>query len=330
MRLLSISTDRQLFDAGSAVWVRCAEHARGVGESHLLVFADRRFTKQQIARNCRVYPTRSRTRWLYLFDAIRLGRSIIKGNKITEITCQDPFLTAVVALSLKKRFNIPVEIQVHTDIGSPHFGYTKGNKVRKILARWSLPKADKIRVVSDRLKTYLVEVLKVESSKIEVRPIVVGAEEIKGMPVAADLHKKYPQFSKIVLMASRLTREKNIRLAIEAMWGVVKGKPQAGLIIVGSGPERGKLEERSARLGLKKNVIFEPWANRETLISYYKTADLFLVTSLYEGYGMTLVEARAAGCDIVSTDVGVAPEMNIRLVEHNVGSMAEGIIESLQ
>jgi putative flippase GtrA len=50
----------------------------------------------------------------------------------------------------------------------------------------------------------------------------------------------------------------------------------------------------------------EPWCDDPA--SYYKTADCFLITSDYEGYGMTIVEALAAGCPVVSTDVGIAKE----------------------
>ena len=51
----------------------------------------------------------------------------------------------------------------------------------------------------------------------------------------------------------------------------------------------------------------EGW--RSDVVSYYKTADVFFQTSLYEGYGLSAVEANVAGCPVVSTDVGVASEL---------------------
>ena len=59
--------------------------------------------------------------------------------------------------------------------------------------------------------------------------------------------------------------------------------------------------------GLHGNVVFAGWS--DDIVSYYKTADLFLLTSDYEGYGMTLIEAAAAGCPIVTTDVGAVGEI---------------------
>ncbi len=112
-------------------------------------------------------------------------------------------------------------------------------------------------------------------------------------------------------MASRLTKEKNIGLAIDGFSEVLKQYPKTGLIIVGDGPELNNLKSVSQNLKIDKQIIFEEWKNQDILISYYKTADLFLFTSNYEGYGMTVVEAMAAGCPVLMTDVGIANEILI-------------------
>ncbi len=80
---------------------------------------------------------------------------------------------------------------------------------------------------------------------------------------------------------------------------------------------------------IKANVIFEPWT--DDLVSYYKTADLFLLTSNHEGYGMSVVEAMAAGCPLIMTDVGCARELVKN--EYNglvtpIGSR-EGLVEGI-
>ena len=132
-------------------------------------------------------------------------------------------------------------------------------------------------------------------------------KKFKKRPIKTDLRKKYPQFDFIILMASRLTAEKNIGLAIEAMAEVIKKHPKTGLIIAGDGPERKMLNRKSQNYKLQENIILEPWT--DDLVSYYKTADLFLLTSNYEGYGMAVVEAMAAGCPVIMTDVGLANEV---------------------
>ncbi len=352
-KLLMISTDRAIFQEGSAVRARQAEYAKQWDEVHIIVFKKANSKPQHsnksqitntksetvIAPNCWAYSTESRVKFMYPFGAIRLGEFLINKRRITEITCEDPSLTAMAGISLKKKYTIPLEIQVHEDIGSQYYVTNLMRKIRKTLALSYLPRADHIRVVSNKIKEYLVGTLQIDAGKIEVRPIAVDTEKIKRALVidGADLHKKYPQFKKIVLMASRLEREKNVELAMRSWPEVIKRVPGTGLLICGTGSKAQEYKKLRERLGtqnevgnLSSSIVFEEWIDQEVLFSYYKTADLFLNTSLFEGYGMTLVEAHAAGCAIVSTDVGVAREVSAHIVGWNAAEVAEGIIGALQ
>ncbi len=327
--LLSLGTDTLLFQEGSAVRERIRGYAKDWDEMHIVVAADKSYRETALAPNIWIYPTRSRFRALYPLDMIRLGKFIIAGRGVTHITCQDPFLTGMAGISLKRQSSLPLEIQVHTDIGSPNFTYTIGNKVRKALALSYLPKADTIRVVSNKIKDYIVNTLGISAVNVTVRPIAVDVEKFKWAPITVDLHDKYPQFKKIALMASRLTREKDIARALSA-WSFVKiQSPGAGMVIVGTGPEEARLKHVAHKLGISDVVVFETWLDQPTLASYYKTADLFMSTSLFEGYGMTLVEAHAAGCRIVSTDVGVAREIGATIVDWDDENVARGVIQAL-
>ena len=103
MKLLMISTDTKIFEEGSAVRARMIDYAKNWNELHIIIFTKRRmgFTEKNIAPNCWVYPTNSLSKWLYAFNAISLGRFIIQQRNITNITCQDPFLTTMAGISLK-------------------------------------------------------------------------------------------------------------------------------------------------------------------------------------------------------------------------------------
>jgi 1,2-diacylglycerol 3-alpha-glucosyltransferase len=224
------------------------------------------------------------------------------------VTARDPFETGLVGYRLKRKYNLPFHLQIHTDFLNSYFKRESFlNKIRVLLAKFLIPRADHIRVVSERIKNSLVLNLKIKNSKITILPVFVDIEKIKQTFVKTDLHQKYLQFDFIILMASRLTKEKNIGLAIEAMVEIIKKFPKTGLIIVGSGPEEKNLKFKIKNLKLHDNIVLEPWT--DDIISYYKTADLFLLTSNYEGYGMTIIEATAAGCIVVSSDVGIAYEV---------------------
>ncbi len=326
MKLLMIGTDRNIFDKTSVVAQRQIEYAKKYEEVHIIVFANKSFSETTLGSNIFVYPTRSSSRWFYIFDALKLGRFIVVKRGITDVTCQDPFETGLVGALIKSREPVRLEIQVHTDIGSHYFqNFSFLNRIRTRISRFTLRKADHIRVVSYRIQEYLSTW--VDASHIGVRPIAVDVEKIKNAPITIDLHKNYPQFSKIVLMASRLEPEKNIEMALNAWRLVVEKIPSAGLVIVGKGSEETKLKEKVKTLGLEASVLFLGWQN--DIASLYKTSDCFLNTSWFEGYGMTLVEAQAATVKIVSTDAGIAKEVGAKIVEWTPESIATGIIASL-
>lgn len=225
------------------------------------------------------------------------GFKLMWEKRFDVITAQSPehwFLAWI----LSRFFKVPWQMQIHTDIFSPYFAqHSMLNKTRVFLAKFLISRASGIRVVSERIKESTLRTKGAGSrTKISVLPIFVDHQKIKNSSVKTDLHQKYPgKF--IILMASRLSKEKNIGLAIEAMRDIGN---KILLLIVGDGPEKENL-----RLG--DNIVFEGWT--DDLASYYKTCDLFLLTSNYEGYGMTLVEAAAAGAKIISSDVGIAPEI---------------------
>jgi glycosyltransferase involved in cell wall biosynthesis len=329
-RLLSLGTDRLLFEKGSAVAQRIAGYGKDWDEMHIIVAAGRKFQETSIAPNVWIYPTRSRVKAMYPFGMIRLGRFIIARRGITEITCQDPFLCGMAGVALKKETGLPLELQVHTDIGSPNFPKTLGNRLRKSWALSYLSKADTVRVVSNKIKDYLVGTLGISAEKITVRPIFVDTEAVKAAPVTVDLHKKYAQFDKIALITSRLEPEKDIALAVRSWSKVLEAFPKAGLIIVGSGSQMKRLEKLARRLGIARSVIYEGWiSDQPTLYSYYKTCDAFLSTSRFEGYGMALVMAKAAGRKIISTDVGVAKEIGAVIAADDPTDLATVIIRAL-
>ncbi len=83
--------------------------------------------------------------------------------------------------------------------------------------------------------------------------------------------------------------------------------PNTGLVIVGSGPEESRLKALAKRLKLEGAVEFVGW--QDNLTSFYKTANAFIQTSLFEGYGLSLVEAGLSSLPIITTPVGIATEL---------------------
>jgi glycosyltransferase involved in cell wall biosynthesis len=313
MKVLMISSDRNILQAGSPARERMVEYSSLVEELSIIVFTRKRDSDPKaifygrINERLRIYPTESFGKVFYIYDAVRLGLKVLRRDSgDVLISSQDPFEIGLAGYILKKFCGGKLQLQVHTDFMNLFFaGESAKNRVRVFLARLLLPRADCVRVVSERIKMSLAP-LRLKAVPVVV-PIYVDIQDIKKKEARFNLREKYAQFDFIALMLSRLTREKNIELAIKAMAEVVRTHPRAGLIIVGDGPELKELKSLAQKEGMGGNVIFKPWT--DDVYSYYKGADVFLVTSNYEGYGRTMIEALASGCPVVTTDVGIAREV---------------------
>lgn len=308
MNILVINLDKGIFSRDSASLARLKEYCQLVEKIFVIVWTNKKEEPITFQDKLFIYPTNSSCRLFYFLDSWRLAQKITEKNKIDLIFTQDPFETGLVGWLLSKIKKIPLQIQIHTDFLSPHFGRESFiNKVRLFLAKFLTPSAKSLRVVSERIKRSITASIKFPAEKIFVLPIFVDVKKIQEAVVTVDLHQKYPQFNFVILMASRLTRGKNISLAIEAMCDLVKKNPKVGLIIVGNGPEEKKFKLQVVNYNLQDWIKFETWTN--DIYSYYKTADLFLLTSNYEGYGLSVIEAMAAGCPVIMTEVGCAVEI---------------------
>jgi glycosyltransferase involved in cell wall biosynthesis len=312
MRILMISTDRGLFEEGSDVRGRHIDYGELVSELHIIVFAKKELNleKESIAKNVTLYPTNSSSIWRYIPDAVRIGKKL---ESMDLVTTQDPAESGLAGLKLARYFKVPLQIQIHADMFDPYFlKHSVLNLLRTIIAKYTLARADCIRVVSKRLYDSVVALrIKDIEAKTVILPIFVDVQRFMSATPKFDLRKKYPKFKKIILVLGRLEPEKNVDLAIESMREIVKNIPNAGLIIVGDGSKHLALERKSA--DMEGIVVFEGW--QEDRISYYKGADLLLVTSHYEGYGMVIVEALASGLPVLSLDVGVAREAGAVVVD---------------
>ncbi|MFA5889117.1 MAG: glycosyltransferase family 4 protein [Candidatus Paceibacterota bacterium] len=319
MKVISIGTDRKLFEDNSAVLVRNLGYSSKMEELHIVVFSLKKLGLEPYSTgNLHIYPTNSSTRWHYVSDAYRIGKQIIgnpdarsgrgadqsvgfgnSGNVV--ISSQDPFETGLVGHFLKRKFNFPLQLQVHTDFFSTHFRNSFLNKIRVQIAKFLILRADGLRVVSfvisDSIKSHFPKL----RTQIDILPIFVDIKKIFDRSATYYTPEQIP---KSVLMFSRFTTEKRIDLGLEVFKKVLDKQKDAQMCIIGFGPEKKNLLQKIDKLNIGGNVKIEEW--EDDLTAVYKRFEILLLTSEYEGYGMTLIEAGASGCPIVTTAVGLA------------------------
>lgn len=110
---------------------------------------------------------------------------------------------------------------------------------------------------------------------------------------------------------------------------VKKVIPSFSALLVGDGPERQKLESLAIEKGLGANLTFTGALPREEVLSLMAQSKVFLHTSSYESFGFVLIEALQQGAHVVSTPVGIAPELDRSTVADNSQILVQGILHGL-
>ncbi len=307
MRVLTIGTEKRIFEDGSAVQDRVISHGSIVEELHIICFTGKGFQEKRISPNVYVYPTNSISKVFWIVDALSFSKFFLP-KKIDIVSAQDPFESGLVAFLMARKLKAKFHIQVHTDFLNPYFFKESFlNKIRVIMAKFLLPRASGVRVVSERIKRSIVVNRLSSINTPVVLPIRITDPSFYGNGDKNFLRKKYPDFENFILMVGRLEKEKNVSLALQSFAEALKSLEKTALIIVGDGSLKESLKKRAGRLRIEDKVFFEGW--REELKDYYESASIFLHTSRYEGYGMVFFEAGAAGLPIVSTNVGIVEEV---------------------
>ena len=301
MRVLMLSRDPHMFTVGSASWVRHEAYRALVDDLSVISIG----------------------KWFFKIDI----RSFWKTDLIV---AQDPFESGFFGVILSKILRSDLQVQVHTDVLNPLLKQESWlNRLRVNIARWVLPRANCVRVVSRRIEESILSAGLVSKNRITRIPIFTDQRTGKSDMV---LEEKFSRFTHVVLLVSRLTREKNIPLAFHAFKKVLEKYPNACLVVLGSGPMRNKLEKLAETLGIARGVVFEGWVNDPS--PYFIRANAYLMTSDYEGYALTLVEAAKNNCPIVTTDVGLVGDLlgkeEAVIVSPGDGEgIARGLLETL-
>lgn len=304
MRVLQIGSDRSkrgILVPGSTAQVRQKAYAERFGALDIIGYSLSSDGFGETANGpLHIYPTRSWTKFLYGTNALFIQRHLPRPDVVS---AQDPHDCGLLGLSIARMRGMPFHVQVHSDVLAASYGFhSPVNFIRFHIALFVLRRADGIRVVSSRIKAS-IEARFSPKRPIVVLPIFVDVRTFSNTPVSSELVVRFSKFKTKVLFVGRLEAEKNAVLALNTFASAAPS--DACLIIVGTGSQRERLEHTVRQLGIQERVFFE---GETAAAPYYAVADLVLVTSEYEGYGLVIIEALAAGKPVLSTDVGVARE----------------------
>src|SRR5687767_3316172 len=184
---------------------------------------------------------------------------------------------------------------------------------------FSINQSDAITAVSFNLRDETFKTFKIEKP-IEVIHNFVDVQRFSRKPIDAFKKVIAPNGERILLHASNFRRIKRVQDVVKIFHNVNKVIPSK-LLFVGDGPERATAEDLSRQLGICDDIRFV--GKQEQMEDILAIADLFLLTSEYESFGLAALEAMAAGVAVVSTNAGGLGEIMIQGVTGYMGNVGD-------
>jgi glycosyltransferase involved in cell wall biosynthesis len=279
--------------------------------------------------------------WVYLMnvnmqkEAAALVNSV--GGKVDVFHAHD-WLVANAGIGLKHVFRKPLLVTIHsTEIGRRngiHFDYER--MIHETEA-WLTYEAWKVICCSDYMVSHVRWAFGLPEDKVVMIPNGVNAEEY-AKTEKDHLSRFRGKFAlpeeKIVLFVGRLVYEKGVHVLINAVPKVLE-KVKAKFIIVGNGYMKEQLSNLVKNRGLAHKVLFTGFVDDETLRKLQKCADVSVVPSLFEPFGIVALEAMAAKSPVVVSDTGGLSEIvehdvtGVKVYANNPDSLAWGITRVL-
>ncbi len=194
-------------------------------------------------------------------------------------------------------------------------GFFRPHLFRRLFPCWG----NGVIAVSRGVEQHLINDFKLDPSIVRLVPNGIDAGQFKSGPEERMARRSQwrVEGDPVVGIIARLSDVKGIDVLINAFPEVLAAFPQAQLWIVGEGPERMSLEKMVEVKGLSMRVRFEPEVNRTANI--LPILDVFVMPSLQEGLGLSVMEAQAAGIPVVVSEVGGLPDL---VIEGKTGLLA--------
>ncbi len=155
-----------------------------------------------------------------------------------------------------------------------------------------------------------------------VIPWGLAEDDVAALPLPADRPID-------VLGVGHLTEGKNWSRWLQIVSQLVEQKPDLQAVLIGVGELERQLEAEILQLNLTENVHLAGAFPRPQVLAQMREAKVLLHTSEFESFGMVLAEALASGCRVVSTPVGIAPELPETFVADDDHALAQAVLEKL-
>jgi glycogen(starch) synthase len=248
------------------------------------------------------------------------------------------WLVADAARALARTRGLPWLVTVHATEHGRHQGWVDKHPQSHIHAveRRMVRAAGRVITCSYFMRGHVADVFGISPRRVTVIPNGIDPSDLQPVDDLARLRARFAQpDERLVLMVGRLVYEKGFHLALDAMPRLIERLGAVRFLVAGSGTADDELKAQAERLGLAQHGTFLGWTGDDVLHSLYRIADLCVVPSIYEPFGLVALEAMASGCPCLVADTGglreVVPNEDVGLRFHSrdaqsLAAMAERIL----
>jgi glycogen(starch) synthase len=239
-------------------------------------------------------------------DMLVAGEALAQEHSYDLIHGHD-WLVAQAAATLADRIGVPYITTIHATEHGRHQGWVAEQPQSHIHAveRRMARRADAVIVCSYYMRGHVADIFDIDERRVAVIPNGVDPSELQPTGDLESLRSRFaaPQ-EKLMLLVGRLVYEKGFQLALDALPGVIERVGNVRFLVAGSGTHESELKAQVKRLGLGEHGTFLGWIGDDVLHSLYRIADLCVVPSIYEPFGLVALEAMASGCPCIVADTG--------------------------
>ena len=285
-------------------------------------------------------PTPDFAAWVQLMNLNmqRAATQIIKSKQGGSIIIHaHDWLAAKAGIGLKHLNRVPLVSTIHaTEYGRRGGVFSDYNRMIHEIEVWLGSESKRVICCSHFMAEQVNKFLGVPYEKIRVIPNGIDPSIFTNLKGVGEVRSRFAERGeKLVLFVGRLVVEKGVHVLLDAIPKVLQ-KVEAKFVIAGDGYLRSEVVKRVAERGLGGKVHVTGYLDTDTIRRLFLAADVCVIPSLYEPFGIVALEAMAAGCPVVASDTGGLSEIvehektGVKVYPNNPDSLAWGILRMLE
>lgn len=280
--------------------------------------------------------------WTLQFNMALMERAVPIINerigKVHVLHAHD-WLVAHAAIALKHAYRIPLVATIHATEYGRHQGHIPEgmSKIIHQVEWWLTYESVRTIACSNYMRDEVVRIFELPQDKTTVIP---NGIEYGLFRTDTDTERIRKQFvepdSRMIFFVGRLVYEKGVQTVIEAMPKVLEEFPDLRFLVAGTGPHFRALQVMIDEFGMSEKIKLLGFVDADKLVKFYKCADITVVPSIYEPFGMVVLEAMVAGCPVIVADTGglkeivVHEETGLCFKPNDPASLAQAMIRVLK